>query len=116
MTLKGEVDATKATVDDIASNPKNLKIKTIDAAQLARSLDTVDVALVPGNYSWAADLKPADALAMEKQDDGVIEVFVVRTQDVDSDFKAVKKLLVSQKFKDAIAKSEFKDFGKPTTW
>ena len=77
----------------------------------------VDVALVPGNYSWAADLKPADALAMEKQDDGVIEVFVVRTQDVDSDFgKAVKKLLVSQKFKDAIAKSEFKDFGKPTTW
>ena len=45
--LKGEVDATKATVDDIAFNPKNLKIKTIDAAQLARSLDTVDVALVP---------------------------------------------------------------------
>ena len=117
VTLKGEVDATKATVNDIASNPKNLKIKTIDAAQLARSLDTVDVALVPGNYSWAADLEPADALAMEKQDDGVIEVFVVRTQDVDSDFgKAVKKLLVSQKFKDAIAKSEFKDFGKPTTW
>ena len=37
MTLKGEVDATKATVNDIASNPKNLKIKTIDAAQLARS-------------------------------------------------------------------------------
>ena len=117
VTLKGEVDATKATVNDIASNPKNLKIKTIDAAQLARSLNTVDVALVPGNYSWAADLKPADALAMEKQDDGVIEVFVVRTQDVDSDFgKAVKKLLASQKFKDAIAKSEFKDFGKPTTW
>lgn len=80
MTLKGEVDATKATVNDIASNPKNLKIKTIDAAQLARSLDTVDVALVPGNYSWAADLKPADALAMEKQDGGVIEVFVVRTR------------------------------------
>ena len=117
VTLKGEVDATKATVNDIASNPKNLKIKTIDAAQLARSLDTVDVALVPGNYSWAADLKPANALAMEKQDDGVIEVFVVRTQDVDSDFgKAVKKLLVSQKFKDAIAKSEFKDFGKPKNW
>lgn len=117
VTLKGEVDATKATVNDIASNPKNLKIKTIDAAQLARSLDTVDVALVPGNYSWAAKLDPSSALALEKQDDGVIEVFVVRTQDVDSDFgKAVKKLLVSQKFKDAIAKSEFKDFGKPKNW
>ncbi len=64
--LKGEVDATKATVDDIAFNPKNLKIKTIDAAQLARSLDTVDVALVPGNYSWAAKLDPSSALALEK--------------------------------------------------
>ena len=106
--LKGEVDATKATVNDIASNPKNLKIKTIDAAQLARSLDTVDVALVPGNYSWAAKLDPSSALALEKQDDGVIEVFVVRTQDVDSDFgKAAKKLLTSQKFK---------DFGKPKNW
>ena len=84
---------------------------------LARSLEDVDVGVGPGNCLWAADVKPGDALAMEKQDEGVIEVFVVRTQDVDSDFgKAVKKLLVSQKFKDAIAKSEFKDFGKPTTW
>ena len=117
VTLKGEVDATKATVNDIASNPKNLKIKTIDAAQLARSLDTVDVALVPGNYSWAAKLDPSSALALEKQDDGALEVFAGRTQDVDSDFgKAAKKLLVSQKFKDAIAKSEFKDFGQPKHW
>ena len=54
---------------------------------------------------------------MEKQDEGVINVFVVNTKDANSDFgKAVKKLLVSQEFKDAIAKSDFKDFGKPTTW
>lgn len=54
---------------------------------------------------------------MEKQDEGVINVFVVNTKDADSDFgKDVKKLLASQKFKDAIAKSEFKDFGKPKNW
>ncbi|MBF9695841.1 metal ABC transporter substrate-binding protein [Bifidobacterium dentium] len=117
VTLKGDIDSTKASVNDIASNPKNLKIKTLDAAQLARSVDTVDVALVPGNFAWAAGLKPAEALAMEQQDEGVINVFVVNTKDVDSDFgKAVKKLLTSQEFKDAIAKSDFKDFGKPTTW
>ena len=117
VTLKGDVDSTKASVNDIKDNPKNLKIKTLDAAQLARSVDTVDVALVPGNFAWAAGLKPSEALAMEKQDEGVINVFVVNTKDVDSDFgKAVKKLLTSQEFKDAIAKSEFKDFGKPTTW
>lgn len=117
VTLKGDVDSTKASVNDIKDNPKNLKIKTLDAAQLARSVDTVDVALVPGNFAWAAGLKPSEALAMEKQDEGVINVFVVNTKDADSDFgKAVKKLLGSQEFKDAIAKSEFKDFGKPTTW
>lgn len=117
VTLKDGVDDTKATVDDIATNPKNLTIKTIEAAQLARSLDTVDVALVPGNYAWAAELKPADALATEEQSEGVINVFAVATKDVDSDFgKKVKALLVSDEFKDAIAKSEFKDFGKPKTW
>lgn len=117
VTLKGDIDSTKASVNDIASNPKNLKIKTLDAAQLARSVDTVDVALVPGNFARAAGLKPAEALATEQQDEGVINVFVVNTKDVDSDFgKAVKKLLTSQEFKNAIAKSDFKDFGKPTTW
>lgn len=117
ITLNGDVDATKATVDDIASNPKNLTFKTLDAAQLARALDTVDVSLVPGNYAWAADLDPADALATEEQSEGVINVFVVNTKDADSDFgKKVKALLVSDEFKDAIANSRFKDFGKPTTW
>lgn len=117
ITVKDGVEATKATVNDIATNPKNLKFKTIDAAQLARSLDTVDVALVPGNFSWAAGLKTEDALALEKQSDGVFNVVVVNTKDKDSDFAhKVTELLTSQKFKDAIAKSDFKNFGKPASW
>lgn len=117
VTLKDGVDSTKASVSDIASNPKQLNIKTLDAAQLARSLDTVDVALVPGNYAWAAGFDPADALAAEQQSEGVINVFAVRGGDVDSDFgQKVRKLLNSDEFKKAIADSDFKDFGKPTTW
>jgi D-methionine transport system substrate-binding protein len=117
ITVKDGVDPTKATVNDIATNPKNLKFKTIDAAQLARSLDTVDVALVPGNFSWAAGLKVTSALALEKQSNGVFNVVVVNSKDKNSDFaKKVKALLTSQEFKDAIAKSDFKDFGKPWTW
>ena len=46
-----------------------------------------------------------------------MEVFCVRTKDKNSDFaKKVKALLTSQEYKDAIAKSEFKDFGKPASW
>ena len=82
-----------------------------------RSLSTVDVSLVPGNFAWAAGLKPKEALAMEKQSEGVINIFVVNTKDANSDFgKKTKALLVSDKFKKAIANSEFADFGKPTTW
>ncbi|MDD6462262.1 MAG: MetQ/NlpA family ABC transporter substrate-binding protein [Bifidobacteriaceae bacterium] len=115
--LDGDTDATKATVDDITSNPKNLQIKTVDAAQLARSLDSVDFSLIPGNYAWDANLDPNSALALEDQTDGVMEVFVVRSSDVDTDFaKKVKDLLVSQKFKDAIANSRFSSFGKPAAW
>lgn len=117
VTLKGDVDATKATVNDIADNPKHLVIKTIEAAQLARALDSVDVSLVPGNFAWAAGLKPAEAIATEQQDDGVINVFVVNTKDANGDFATkVKDLLVSDEFKQAIADSEFADFGKPSAW
>jgi len=117
ITLKGDIDETKAAVDDIATNPKNLTFKTLDAAQLVRSMDTVDIALVPGNYSWAADLDPADALALEKLKENYKNVFVVQTDEIDSDFaKAVKEVLESQEFKDAIAKSDFKDFDKPAFW
>ncbi|MGC6768448.1 MetQ/NlpA family ABC transporter substrate-binding protein [Enterococcus sp. LJL128] len=117
ITLNKEVDETKATVSDIAENPKNLEFKTLDAAQLARSLDTVDLALVPGNFAWAASLDPADALALESLKEEYKNVFVVRSDEADSEFgKAVKAVLSSQEFKDGIADSPFKDFDKPASW
>ncbi|MEG0078312.1 MetQ/NlpA family ABC transporter substrate-binding protein [Enterococcus sp.] len=117
VTIKTDIDETKATVDDIAQNPKNLEFKTLDAAQLARAIDTVDLALVPGNFAWAAKLDPADALALEKLKEEYKNVFVVPTADKEGKLaKAVEKVLTSQAFKDAIAKSDFKDFDKPADW
>lgn len=56
-----------ATVQDIAENPKNLQIKELEAAQLARSLDDTTLAVINGNYAIDAGLKPnRDALALEK--------------------------------------------------
>ena len=57
------------------------------------------------------------ALAVERQSAGVINVVAVRKADAKTPFaKEVKRLLVSQEFKDKIAHSKFADFGKPTTW
>ena len=54
-----------ATKQDIVDNPKNFDIIEMEAAQLPRSLQDVDVAVINGNYAIAAGLKVADALVCE---------------------------------------------------
>ncbi len=58
-----------ATVLDIAENPKNLEIIEVEAAQLARSLQDVDFAVINGNYAIQAGLNVGkDAVATEDKD------------------------------------------------
>ncbi len=64
ITLKEGIGFT-ATVLDIAENPLNLKIEELEAAQLVRALEDVDVAVINGNYAIQGGLKVADALAVE---------------------------------------------------
>jgi D-methionine transport system substrate-binding protein len=75
-----EVEGT-VTVNDIAANPKNLKIKEIEAATLPRTLQDVDAAVINGNYALEAKLDPSkDSLALESPDDNpYVNVVVVRT-------------------------------------
>jgi D-methionine transport system substrate-binding protein len=58
----------KATVLDVVENPKNIKFKEIDAAQLPRSLDDVDVAVCTLNYAVAAGLNPKTSVVSEGAD------------------------------------------------
>ncbi|MCG5219022.1 MetQ/NlpA family ABC transporter substrate-binding protein [Streptosporangium sp. KLBMP 9127] len=66
LTLK-EGSGTAATERDVTANPKNLELKPLEAAQLPRSLQDVDAAVINGNYALEVGLKPAtDGLAVEK--------------------------------------------------
>lgn len=89
--------AFTATVLDIAENPKNLDIKEIEAAQLARSLQDVDAAVINGNYAIQAGLKVKDALAIEDKDsiaaDTYANVLVVKEGHENDD--ATKALLAA---------------------
>lgn len=117
ITLKSDINVAKATVDDVATNPKKLVFKPLDAAQLPESLTNVTAALIPGNFSWSAHLNPGDALALENLKEEYKNVIAVQTKNTDAKFaKALKKVITSQTFKDAIAKSKFKDFTKPASW
>lgn len=58
----------KASVEDVVENPYELKFEPIDAAQLPRSLDDVDLAIIPGNYALGAGISPLEeALILEDE-------------------------------------------------
>lgn len=54
-----------ATKNDVVENPKKLDIYEIEAAQIPRSLQDVEIAVINGNYAIEAGLKVTDALAIE---------------------------------------------------
>ena len=59
----------EATPKDVIENPKNIAFKELEAAQLARSLPDVDLAVINGNYAIEAGLNAGtDAIAKEEKD------------------------------------------------
>ncbi len=92
ITLAEDADPTFATEDDIAENPKNLEFVPLEAAQLARSLQDVDAAVINGNYALEADLSPAeDALHSESPDGNPYANYLVATA-ANADNEDVQKL------------------------
>ncbi|MCX4760682.1 MetQ/NlpA family ABC transporter substrate-binding protein [Streptomyces sp. NBC_01275] len=91
-----------ATPKDVASNPKNLKFKELEAAQLPRSLSDVDAAVINGNYALEAKLSPAeDALVAESAKDNPYANFLAVKKGDEDDPRVVKlaKLLTSPEVK-----------------
>ena len=86
-----------ATKLDIAENPKNLDIQEIEAAQLPRSLQDVDLAVINGNYAIQAGLKVSDALAVEDKDSIAAETYanVLVVKEGNEETDATKALIAA---------------------
>lgn len=100
-----------ATKVDIAENPKNLDIKEIEAAQLARSLSDVDMAVINGNYAIEAGLVVGtDAIATEDADSIAAETYanVVAVKAGNEENEAIKALV------EALQSDEIKQFMEET--
>ncbi|WNZ84434.1 MetQ/NlpA family ABC transporter substrate-binding protein [Pseudomonas sp. P108] len=90
ITLKDPTNIL-STVKDIAQNPKDLKIRELEAATIPRVLTQVDLALINTNYALEAKLDPSkDALVIEGNDSPYVNILVSRADNKDSD--AIKKL------------------------
>lgn len=71
-----------ATPQNIIENPKALNFKELDAAQIARSLPDVDIAIINTNFAVAAGLIPnKDAIFHEEKDSPYVNVIVVRENE-----------------------------------
>lgn len=72
-----------ATPSNITENQKRLNFKELDAAQLARSLPDVDIAVINTNYAIPAGLTPAkDAIYHEDKDSPYANIIVTRENKV----------------------------------
>ncbi len=95
-----------ATVADITDNPKKLKFIELDAAQLPRSLQDVDLVAINNNYAVQAGLNPAtDAVAKESKDGPWVNIIAVREEDKDKPWvKQFIEAYQSQPVKDFLDK------------
>jgi D-methionine transport system substrate-binding protein len=86
ITLRDDI-GVKASMADIVDNPKNLNIVELDAAQLPRSLDDVDLAAITTNYALAAGLNPkTDGIFQESTKAPYVGIIAVRAKDKDADW------------------------------
>jgi D-methionine transport system substrate-binding protein len=68
-----------ATVLDIAENPKKVKIVELDAAQLPRALEDVDLAIINTVYASQVNLQPTrDGLFVEDKESPYVNLIVAR--------------------------------------
>lgn len=77
ITLKNEEDDTPS-LHDIATNPKKIRFKTMDAAQLPRVLPDVDAAVINTTFAIPAGLNPMkDALVHEDKTSPYANLIVI---------------------------------------
>lgn len=106
ITLKEGAGLT-ATKNDIAENPHNVEIVEMEAAQLPRTLEDVDFAVINGNYAAEAGFSSAsDALAIEDAASEAAQTYanVLVVKEGNQDDPAIQALVA------ALQSQEVKDF------
>ena len=97
-----------ATVNDITENPLNLQIKEIEAAQLPRTVQDVDFAVINGNYAMEVGFSVGkDALATEDASSEAAQTYanvlvVKEGRENDPAIQALYAALTGDKVKDYI--------------
>ncbi|THE09739.1 hypothetical protein E1I69_21285 [Bacillus timonensis] len=113
ITIAKDADPLTVSEKDIEENKKNLKFQPIEAGQLPRSVDSADLAAVPGNFALAAKMNLLDALTLEDMSDSYRNVVAISAKNNDSQFAKDLKAVVESEGFEKVIDEEFQGFGKP---
>lgn len=95
LTLKEGTDPSNATERDIGENPKNLEIVPLDAPQIMRAMDDVDLAAALGNHVVASGNALTDAIVLE--DPALKYQIIISAREGDKDSQWAKDLVEAYK-------------------
>lgn len=116
LKLKPDADPAHATEKDVGENPSGIKLVPTEAAQLPRTLSTVALSVVPGNYAISAGLQLSSALTLEQLTEDIKIVVATRTEDQSTEWlKAINTAVESEEFHQAVENpaNGFSSFQKP---
>ncbi|UNM95725.1 MetQ/NlpA family ABC transporter substrate-binding protein [Ignatzschineria rhizosphaerae] len=116
ITIKEDApDRFHLTKRDIATNPYNLDIKEIEAAQMLRALPDIDYAIINGKYALDAGIHFTDALYVEPSRH-FVNWIVIHERNKESPWaKRVIEIVNSEGFKTYSAQT-FKGYDLPLAW
>jgi D-methionine transport system substrate-binding protein len=117
ITISKNINPAQASEKDIDQNPRGLVIKSLEAAQLPRTLDTATVSVVNGNYAIAAGLSLSSALKLERLEENTKNLVAVRTEDLNRQYvKDIRAVIESPEFLTVIDSKNhiYREFQKPS--
>ncbi|WP_038026407.1 MetQ/NlpA family ABC transporter substrate-binding protein, partial [Tetragenococcus muriaticus] len=94
-------------VNDIEENPNDLELTELEASQIPRTVQDVDLAVINGNYAAEADFDvEEDALDIEEEDSDAAQTYanIIAVRNGDEDDPATEALV------DAMQSDNAKDY------
>ncbi len=113
VTMKADIDPLRVTEKDLASNPKNIKLQPIEAAQLPRTVGDVDFAVVPGNFAIASGLPLTSAVALEVPPVQYQQVVAIRAEDQDKQWAKDLAAAFKSPFFKSVLDKDFPGYVRP---
>lgn len=102
--VKSGIDTRKLSMKDVVKSSNPYYIFEMESSELPTSLETVDVAVIPGNFALEAGLTPMlDTIILEDNIQDYVNVIAIRTADAkQKKMMALKKAMTSSKMRNFI--------------